>query len=359
MLRKKHEDQAHGAGGPDASEFALLQPLLAVHSAPNVDWLADAAGTAAERGLGALYGLLYLLDESGRRIAGRRPATSDRVRHLARLHQTFETDLTAVSFEPDERPVLAAALHEGRIVDTTDLLEVLPLPLDADGVQLAQRRLSVGRIWVAPLWWRGVSQGFLLLLMPSEAPEARAHAELLGSHVAVALTNLREEEMGRKQGELDATRWIYDERRFLEQLAQEMRRHERHHRPLSIMFIRVVNLAELYERYGRFLTERLLRQIAGRLTDAMRDTDFLGAFRADGFAMILVEADEAGAQQARVRLLEGLDTRSLPHAELPDLQIVVAGATATMPEDGETAEDLSATAEQRLAEAAAESEQAA
>ncbi len=354
-----------GKKGQDATERAatetlspLLESLLAVHSAPDVSWLADAVSTAAERGLGALYTFTYVRDASDR-LSGQRPASSDRVRHQMKANQLLGKELTELTFDPAGRPTFESALQEGRATAFDDVAEALPVALDAERVQEAKRALGVARAWLAPLTWRGESLGVLLLLMPAQSAASLEQAELLGSHIAVALTNLREEEMGRKRGELDAVRWVYDERRFLEQLSQEIRRAERHDRPLSILLIRVVNLSELYQRYGRFLADRVLRQVAGRLADAMRDTDFLGAYREDGFAAILVEAEQTGAGIAKDRLLTGLETVTLTSAGLQDLSIQLACATATMPEDGVTAEELAAAAEQRLTDASEASEEAA
>jgi diguanylate cyclase (GGDEF)-like protein len=184
--------------------------------------------------------------------------------------------------------------------------------------------------------------------MPAKPPASRQVAALFGRHVAVALENLREEEAGRKRGELDAVRWVYDEQRLEDQLTREIQRAERHDRPLSILLLRVQNLDELRERYGRFLADRVLRQIAGALEDAMRNTDFLGAFKEDGFAGILVEADKIAAERAKTRLGAALVEIRLPQANLPDLQVDLACATATFPEGGTVAKEMIAAAEAKL-----------
>ncbi len=322
-----------------------------VHSAPQAPrsglGLANAAATAAERGLGALYGLLYLVDASGY-LSGVRAASSGGRRALAKMQQVLGTDLTTLKFDPQERPVLVSAMQDGRAVSVPDLGQVLPLPVEAEKLRAAQRQLGIAQVWLAPLYWNGESLGLLLLLMPPNAPVPLAHSELLGRHVAVALGNLREQEAGRKRGELDAVRWVYDERRFLEELGQEARRAGRHHRPLSILLVRVQNAKALRKRYGRFLAERVLHQVAGRLADAMRDTDFLGAYGEDGFAAILVEAGQEGARRAEERLLSGLDKMQLPHVELPGLDVQLVYAAATLPQGGESAEELTAVAEARL-----------
>ena len=335
---------------PQAGETGpqLLEPLLAVHSATNTQWLVDGAATAAERGLGALYTLAFLLDTTGN-LAGERPASSERMRLLAKLNQLLEANVHSLKFDPNSVPAVAGCLQSGHAVSVKELGEALVLPLPEKRVRAVQKQLGVGEIWLAPLHWSGESVGLLVLLMPADPPTSLVHAELLARHVAVALVGLRTMEAGRKRGELDAVRWIYDEQRFEEQLSHEVRRAQRHTRPLSILLIRLENYHDLRARYGRFLAERLLRQVAGALEDTMRDTDFLGAFKDDGFAAILIEADQAAAQRAQERLLRGLASVTLPHARLPDLNIQLACATASQPEDGETAGDLQSAAAGRLA----------
>ena len=348
MFKKKREDVA-----PSVTPLfvpPILEPLLGVHSASDLRWLADAAGTAAERGLGALYSLLYLTDVPGL-LVGQRPASSERMRALVKVSQALDTDLATLKFDPQEREAPASALLEGRAIAVPELDQALPLQGEAKRLQAAQRQLGVAEVWLAPLHWSGESLGLLALLMPANPPAPLAQAELLGRHVAVAASNLREKEAGRKRGDLDAVRWVHDERRFLEQLTQEIRRAQRHKRPLSIILLRLLNLTELRTRYGRFLAEQMLRHMGSRVADTMRDTDFLGAFQEDGFASILVEADLAGAQRAKERLLENVLLMKLPRADLPDLEIELACATATLPEDGETAEELMASADARLDEA--------
>lgn len=331
----------------DLQQSPLLEPLLGIHSAPSISWLADSTATAAERGLGALYSVFYVVDASDR-LSAVTPASGPQKGALARLSQALGFEFGAVKIDPEERPQLAAALAKGRTLRIDNLSDVLPHPLDDDRIQSLERDLGVASAIVAPFHRNGESSGLLLLLVGRGQTGFLGYAESLARHVAVALTNLREKEAGRKRGEVDAVRWVYDERRFLEELGQESRRAKRHERSLSVLFVRILNLEELQARYGRFLAERVLRQVAGRLDDAMRDTDFLGASASGGFGAILIEADLDGAHMAEERLLAGLHEMKLPHTELPNLEIQLGCATATLPQDGETPEELTAAAESRL-----------
>ena len=330
----------------DSDSSPLLEPLLGIHSAPSLSWLADAAASAAQRGLGVLYTLLYVSDASGR-LSAVKPASGPQRSVLARLSQTLGTDVAAGKVDPSLKPRLAEALEHGRTVAISGLSDALPQSVDDDQAQAAEIELGVTSVIAAPLQWDGEQFGLLLLLVGPGQSKQTAATELLAGHVAVAIANLNDREAGRKRGEIDAVRWVYDERRFFEELARESRRAQRYHRSLSMMLVRILNLDELRTRYGRFLSERVLRQVAGRLDDAMRDTDFLGASASDGFGAILIEADQEGAKVAETRLLAGLRELQLPESVAGELKIQVACGTATLPQDGETAEELAAAAAAR------------
>ncbi len=355
MLGGKHQDPEPAlrpveADTQDIGLPPILEPLLGIHSAPDIAWLADAAGTAAERGLGALFALLFLVDSPSGRLFGERPASSERARGLARLNEELGTNLATLKFDPSEMEAVHSALVEGRARSVQTIAEALMLEMEQKRLSEVQRRLGVAEVWLAPLHWSGESQGLLLLFMPANASSSLDLAELLGRHIAVALKNLRDKEAGRKRGELDAVRWVYDEQRFNEQLSKEISRARRHQRALSVLILRVENLPDLRVRYGRFLSERLLRQIGATMEDTMRYTDFLGAFNDNGFAGILVEADQASAERAQERVLEALAKVALPQADLPELQLDFVCATATLAIDGESAAELTSMAQERLGE---------
>jgi diguanylate cyclase (GGDEF)-like protein len=360
--RKKQKDERQaGAAGQDvagqdgsstssseaaasAQEGLLLEPLLAVHSSANIGWLADSSASAAERSLGALYAFLLLADTGGR-LVGQQPASDERLRSLVKVHQVLGIDPATVRFAQQDKPIIDEALKSRQMALASELADVLPLPVEQ--ARKAQRQLAVDKIWVTPVYWAGESLGVLLLFMPPNPPATLPLAALLGRHVAVALDNLREEEAGRKRGELDAVRWVYDERRFREELNQEVQRGRRYDRPLSILVVRMRNLGELRARYGRFLAERSLRQLANHLSEEVRNTDFLGAFQEDGFACILVESDASGAELARTRLLNAVKSRQL-FSNLPDADVQLACATASLMIDGETTEQLLRAASEKL-----------
>jgi diguanylate cyclase (GGDEF)-like protein len=348
MLKRK--DQNPDTVAPPAQEEAqpILEALLAVHSAPDVSWLTDAVMTAAERGIGALYGLLFLGAETA--LRGEEPASRERIGALARVTQVLGKDPTRMTIDVESAPPVAEALRDGRVVSCDELTAVLPVQPDAKDIAKAQRKLGVSEAWLVPIEANSEALGILVLLMPANHSASLRAAELLGHHVAVALLNLREGDAARRRGELDAVRWIPDERRFNEELTLEMQRSARHERPLSLLIVRVEGYDDLRRSHGRFLAERALRRVAATMEEAKRATDFLGAYKDDGFAALLVEADERAAELARERYLATLAKLDLARANMPGLDIAFKCAAATMRPGIATAEGLLASAEERLDE---------
>ena len=129
-----------------ASLAPILESLLGVHSAPETAWLADAASTAAERGIGALYSLLYLVDASSGHLQGERPASSERIRGLAKLNQEFGANLTALKFDPGDMDAVRSVLQTGRASVVQAVGEALPLPMDRKLLGDVQHRLGVAEV---------------------------------------------------------------------------------------------------------------------------------------------------------------------------------------------------------------------
>ena len=265
-----------------------------------------------------------------------------------RVTQILGKDLTRLTIDPGVCSAVAEALAEGKCVATDSLGDVLPFEPDANRAARAQRKLGVSEAWIVPVKANSEAMGVFVLLMPENHDASMDAAEVLGRHVAVALANLRQGEAARKLGALDAVRWIHDERKFIEELALELQRSARHERPLSLLIMRADGYAEAHRRYGRFLAERALRRVAATMEEAMRATDFLGAYGEDGFAAILVEADEVAADKAKTRYLAVLEKLDLSRANLPGIELHFSCAVATMRKGGSSPEELLAAAEGQL-----------
>jgi len=326
---------------PAADVMAALLPL---HSAITLDWLADATATAAERTFDAAYTFVYLEDQEGR-LERKAPASDLRRRSLQRALDAFGPRVLSTRLDPADAPAIAEALDAR--VPVTASAQVLFRGLgDEATVEAAQKLIGVNALSLTPLESAGERIG-ALLLMCVKAP-ATERLRLFAEHVACAAVNLRQAQAAREQGVTDVVRSVFDARKLESDLQKELARADRYHRVVSIAVVEATNLRLLREKFGRFLTDRLLQRLGGALAEDARDIDVIGAYRESGYTMILTEASGEGAALAARRLLRTAQGTNLGDEDVPGLELHLVCGWATFPADGKTTDALFQAAERRM-----------
>jgi len=344
LTQQASNEQQFRDPSPYNDPTVLGEALLRLHSAKSEAWLVDAAMDAAERSLGALHTFVFLFDSSGC-LVGQQSPSEGRARSLSRVHSALGQPLARLRLVPTDDTLFTQSLREHHPVTTESLAEALNQVIDSATCQQAQQQLGIASCCLSPIEMSAEQLGVALLLFgKGHAPIS--HIGLLCEHVARALLNLREREAGRRRGELDAVRWVSDERRFADEFERELGRANRHQRPLSILLVRVGNFQEMRVQLGRFLADRLLRRIGAILSEQIRGSDFLGAYGEDGFALIMAEANSAAAAEGAHRLMPMTSSVQLEGGGT--LTPLLFYGTATFPEDGSTVEALIAAAEASL-----------
>ncbi len=102
-------------------------------------------------------------------------------------------------------------------------------------------------------------------------------------------------------GVVDATTGIWNSKFVNALVGQEANRAVRYHRPLSVLVVELDHAEHIHKEFDHVQVEALLREMAERLGQAIRDTDTVGFMDIDGpphFAIVLPETDEQGAALA-------------------------------------------------------------
>jgi diguanylate cyclase (GGDEF)-like protein len=323
---------------------AMMSSLLTVHAAMTQDWLVDAACTAAERGLNAPFAFVFFEEQDGS-LAYKAPASDLRRRAHQRAADALGSVLFRGRIDPKEIPAVAEALDSNSAV-------IAPMPeffgrlIGEERAVAAAIALTSAAACAAPLENAGERIGALLVLGDAAMPAA--HVRLLADHIACASANLRDAAQSRDQGVIDVVRSVFDARKLEIELQRELTRAIRYKREVSICVIEASNLRLLRERFGRFLTDRLLQRLGEGLVQRARDIDLIGAYKESGYTMILMEATADGAEIAAQRLLETALNTVLEGEQVPGLELHLAAGYATCPEDGTTSDALFAAAEVRM-----------
>jgi diguanylate cyclase (GGDEF)-like protein len=102
-------------------------------------------------------------------------------------------------------------------------------------------------------------------------------------------------------GVVDPITGIWNSKFINALVGQEANRAIRYHRPLSVLVLELDHAEHIDKELQQIQIEALLKDIAERLGQSIRDTDTVGYFDSDGpphFAIVLPETDEEGATLA-------------------------------------------------------------
>ena len=322
----------------------MMAMLLPIHAAVTLDWLVDAAATAAERTLNATYTFVYFEDADGT-LERRAPASDLRRRSQQKAVDAFGKSAVRVRLDPKQAPAIAEALDTNTAI-IGGAASVFHGLINDDASARAQQAIGVDSVAFVPLEVAGERIGALLMMFVGE-PNAE-HVQLLADHVSCAVVNLRQAQAARESGMIDVARSVFDARKISADLQRELARAERYKREVSIAVVEATNLTLLRERFGEFLTERLLQQLGETLAQNARDIDVIGAYKESGYTMILTEASAVGAAAAAGRLLATAREMAFSEGSVPGLELHLVAGWATAPADGVTTETIFAAAETRM-----------
>ena len=135
----------------------------------------------------------------------------------------------------------------------------------------------------------------------------------------------------------------HNRRFFDEALRREVHRHRRYGRPVSVVLFDVDDLKAINDRGGHAAGDRALIDIAAAAENLIRASDSAARLGGDEFALLLPETDQPRALIVAERLRATV--ASLPtDAGRASISVGVA----SLPHDGQTAEELQASADRAL-----------
>lgn len=161
------------------------------------------------------------------------------------------------------------------------------------------------------------------------------------------------DEAGRATG-VDPLTGLADERAFRGAVQAELRRAKRYGQDVAVVLFDLDDFRVVRERIGPLVADRLLREVAIILSNAIRDSDMASRPGEDEFALLLPLTDRSGAALVADRCRAGIESHfaSRDSGGRPANMRASAGVAA-YPSDAHTPDDLLARAAQALYEAKA------
>lgn len=139
---------------------------------------------------------------------------------------------------------------------------------------------------------------------------------------------------------------------FYERLRQEVSRSRRRNKPLSLFFLDLDRFKEINDTLGHETGDELLKEVARRLQEAVREYDIAARIAGDEFTVILPELDlPQEALPVAERIIHALSEPVEVSGN--ELRVTTSVGVCFYPENGETPEDLVKNADDAMYQAKA------
>lgn len=167
--------------------------------------------------------------------------------------------------------------------------------------------------------------------------------------VQPTLIDLEMFEADRGGSPVDRTTGLATDRTFRTSVQGELRRAKRYAQRVAVVVFDLDGFAEVNERVGRVVADRLLRETAILLHNKVRDIDIAARPGEDELALVLPETDRNGAHLVAERFRREVELHfHRREAGGKPVGLTVSGGVASYPEDARTAEALIEKAAQAL-----------
>ncbi|MGW8192728.1 MAG: GGDEF domain-containing protein [Desulforhopalus sp.] len=100
---------------------------------------------------------------------------------------------------------------------------------------------------------------------------------------------------------------VYNRRRFLEYLEDEISRFIRYNRPASLLMFDIDHFKNVNDTHGHQAGDMVLREVARTCKDILRDTDIIGRYGGEEFVVFLLETDKHHALQVAEKLRQTVE----------------------------------------------------
>jgi len=215
-----------------------------------------------------------------------------------------------------------------RDVQIDDLQSLLLLPLEAHG-----EALGVLCVAASP------PQAFDLATV--------TFCDVLAQQGSQGLLQLRTLDQLRALAATDSLTGLTNRRAFLECVSAEIARGHRYTHPLSLLLADVDFFKKINDQHGHPAGDEVLRQVAATLAAVARETDLVGRYGGEEFAVLLPSTDAAGAAALAERMRAGIEALEIPWEKATLSVRVSVGRAGLLPTD-DSPDPLLSRADQAL-----------
>jgi two-component system cell cycle response regulator len=225
----------------------------------------------------------------------------------------------------DEKPLSGHSGDRIEIVDNGPYLEIL-----------RDLGISVERMLVVPLAGERGEAGMIWILeddRPFDQAEIQ-RAEIVRGYAVAALVNCERYQHAKERAFIDDVTEVYNARYLLATCENEIRRAERYHNSLSVLFLDLDRFKLVNDRYGHLVGSQTLRNLSQVLLQCVRDVDTLARYGGDEFTILLVDTDHQEACAIAERIRRTVEKQVFEAGRGGSLRVTLSLGVGTYPQHG-------------------------
>ncbi|HVF80158.1 MAG TPA: PAS domain S-box protein [Solirubrobacteraceae bacterium] len=164
------------------------------------------------------------------------------------------------------------------------------------------------------------------------------------AHLAsLAIANLQTLETLEHRATTDPLTGIANHRTFHDRLRSEIQRARRYDRDLSVVLLDLDHFKAINDRHGHQTGDRILKEVARRLSEQARDGELVARIGGEEFAWLIPESDQHGAYAAAERVRRAIETTAFA-----DIDTITLSAGVCSTEHARDAQELMLYADRAL-----------
>ena len=162
----------------------------------------------------------------------------------------------------------------------------------------------------------------------------------IADFAAIAIENARNFRRVQELTIKDEHTGVYNARHLRAQLEHEVRRSQRFHHPVSLIFLDLDRFKSINDAHGHLVGSAVLREVGELLMSCCRQLDYVFRYGGDEFALLLVETSTDGAVTTATRVRDAFRKQVFQQAAELELRVTASLGVATYPEHALSAVDL-------------------
>ncbi len=171
----------------------------------------------------------------------------------------------------------------------------------------------------------------------------------LAGQAGIALDNVQLHREAQRLSTTDPLTGLWNFRYLSMSLAREIERASRFNRPLAVLMLDIDHFKRINDTYGHARGDEVLRELASRLAEEIREVDVLARYGGEEFVLVLPETGEHGAVTLAERICTAVRRQPFTAGESTvPLRVTVSIGVATFPEHGHTPATLMRHADEAL-----------